>query len=196
MFISFDCQWPVILHYFTSTHRPFLQLTSHVRARTARRTRRLPPVLVGAVVSFPRGHQSMAGTRRRKARQATATAGKDVADATGSATPAAIPAPDEPVPRAQGIHNWLDAAVAVALLAPTAYMWTKIRTTDVRSELAWGLALSVAVFGVVVFFIPLFAERTRKAGLWGKDLCKRGTVRENVKVYAGVRGSCGLLCGR
>ena len=138
----------------------------------------------------------MAGTRRRKARQATATAGKDLADATGSATPAAIPAPDEPVPRAQGIHNWLDAAVAVALLASTAYMWTKIRTTDVRSELAWGLALSVAVFGVVVFFIPLFAERTRKAGLWGKDLCKRGTVRENVKVYAGVRGSCGLLCGR
>jgi len=85
-----------------------------------------------------------------------------------------------------GVRSWFDFFAVIALLCPIMYMWLHVQSPAVRGELAWAVLLSALAFAAVVLLIPTFGSYTRNAGLWGKDLCKKGTPQQDVPVYVWV----------
>ena len=156
----------------------------------------------------------MAGTRRRNGTTTPAppsARGTSVAHSVsagetrdaGSSGAAVKPSSAVPIPEAGaslpspiqihlGVRGLLDLAAVAALVAPLLHMYSRVQSTAVQASLTWSVLIAVAVFGTTVALIPTFGAHTRKAGLWGKDLCKKGTARQDVKVY--VADCLGSVC--
>lgn len=52
------------------------------------------------------------------------------------------------------------------------------------STLVIAFTLSIGTYFIAHTMIPVFMPLTEKAGLWGKDLCKKGKENEDKKMYA------------
>lgn len=50
-------------------------------------------------------------------------------------------------------------------------------------NLSLSFVASIASFFVAHSLIPVFMPMTEKAGLWGKDLCKKGMKDEDKKMW-------------
>lgn len=77
-------------------------------------------------------------------------------------------------------------ALVSALLAPPAALACTLRGDALR-WFALSVALSVGAFVVTSGLVPRIKVLTLRAGLGGKDLCKRGTAMEDKVVYV-LRG--------
>lgn len=51
------------------------------------------------------------------------------------------------------------------------------------STLVIAFTLSIGTYSIAHTMIPVFMPLTEKAGLWGKDLCKKGKENEDKKMY-------------
>lgn len=69
----------------------------------------------------------------------------------------------------------LEFAGLVAMLAPCWHMYNNIPRDDVKTEVLWALVTGALLYPVTWFLIPRLAVFTQKAGLKGRDLCKKGT---------------------
>ncbi len=72
----------------------------------------------------------------------------------------------------------------VAMLAPCWHMFEAIPRADVRREVQWAAAAGVLLFCVTSYLIPRLSVFTLRAGLKGRDLCKKGSPGGDVDMYA------------
>jgi hypothetical protein len=75
-------------------------------------------------------------------------------------------------------------AALVCLIAPCAHMYTMIPRVDVQRELVWITVLGAVLYTSSIALIPRLKVFTLRAGLKGKDLCKKGTPAGEVDMYA------------
>lgn len=90
----------------------------------------------------------------------------------------------------QWLHTTGDVAAGMLMLLPSVWLWTRIPSAAVQKELAWAVVLGGATFLATASIIPTVSQYTLKAGLFGKDLCKTGTSRQDKLVYVAVSARC------
>ncbi len=78
--------------------------------------------------------------------------------------------------------RWRPYAGLVLLMAPCLHMVSQIRSADVKLELARTALVSVLLYVVTTKFIPSLAELTKRGGLKGKDLCKKGSPAGDIEM--------------
>jgi UDP-N-acetylglucosamine--dolichyl-phosphate N-acetylglucosaminephosphotransferase len=78
------------------------------------------------------------------------------------------------------------------------YLFMQLKSDEVRSIVTKSAALSLVVgFALTNYLIPIIATFTLKKGLFGKDLGKKGTSRQDVHVPEAlglVPATCFLIC--
>lgn len=75
-----------------------------------------------------------------------------------------------------------ELAGLVAMMAPCWQMFELIPRAEVRREVQWAAATSALLYVVTAYLIPRLSAFTLKAGLKGKDLCKKGTPAGEVEM--------------
>lgn len=81
----------------------------------------------------------------------------------------------------------------VALLAPSFYVASQIHNVIVQQTLLWILVAAALCFFLTHSTIPLAKQYTKKAGLKGKDLGKKGTERESEEIPEALGIVCGIV---
>lgn len=69
------------------------------------------------------------------------------------------------------------------MLAPCVHMFEAIPRLDVRREVQWTTVASIALYIVATYLIPRLSSFTLRAGLKGRDLCKKGSAAGEIDMY-------------
>ena len=73
--------------------------------------------------------------------------------------------------------------LAALPLLPSVYLSSQLRDVDTRNQLFKSAFIGCAAFFLTQYLVPIIAEYTKKKGLSGKDLCKRGLSADEKEMY-------------
>jgi hypothetical protein len=76
-----------------------------------------------------------------------------------------------------------NALLAIVPLLPSVYLSSQLRDVDTRNQLFKSALIGCAAFMLTQYLVPIVAEYTKKKGLSGKDLCKRGLTADEKDMY-------------
>lgn len=147
----------------------------------------------------------MTSSRSRKGKagssQAGASSAEEAADvASVDPTAAAAPPASAIVPGPSNSGSGLNILIAIVPLLPSVALFMQLRDADIdvpasdkslplyhqlstRMQLIASAAIAVGGFLATSSLVPVIAEYTRRKGLCGKDLCKRGLFADEKDMY-------------